>query len=147
MSVTWCFGGCSDVVVDGRAGYPACGEAVVPVVQSRRIEVVGRNRSGVTPVGTATVVAMAAPQLYLPTPSAPPPVVLRTDVSAALTPVAPITGRLDEFWSVRDGARTAASGGPSSGGLSSTGLGLVGVPASVTARLRGAFRTTGGGEK
>ena len=33
VSVTWCFEDCYDVVVDGRPGYPACGEALVRVDQ------------------------------------------------------------------------------------------------------------------
>src|SRR4051794_4123082 len=40
VSVTWCFEHATDVDVDGRPGYPACGEAFVRIDTSRRIEVI-----------------------------------------------------------------------------------------------------------
>lgn len=131
VSVSWCFEQCRSVVVDGRGGYPACGEATVTVDASRRIEVVGHNRHGSTPVATACVVATDVPQLDLPTAVAPPPVVLRTDVAATVGPAAPVSRRLDEFWAAHDRVNpnpTGLAAGPPAR--------LVGVPASVIDRLR-----------
>src|SRR4051812_37818331 len=41
VNVTWCFENALDVAVDGRAGHPACGEALVQIEKSRRVELVG----------------------------------------------------------------------------------------------------------
>src|SRR3954447_21355543 len=78
--VTWCFQHARDVVVDGQGGHPPCGEALVRVDASRRIDVVGRNRFSTTPAATPVVVAVTVPQLDLPTMTAPPPVSLHADV-------------------------------------------------------------------
>ncbi|WP_138732015.1 hypothetical protein [Modestobacter excelsi] len=133
VSVTWCFENALDVVVDGRAGQPPCGEALVTIDHSRRVEVVGRNRRATTPVATATVVAMAVPQVDLPTVSAPPPVSLRSDVAATVGTATPITQRLDDFWATQEGLRPQLHA-PAR---------LVGVPEPVITRLRRAHRTTG----
>lgn len=130
VSVTWCFEHSDDVVVDGAGGYPACGEARVQIVRSRKIEVVGRNRYGSTPVATATVVAMAVPQLHLPTLAAPPPVSLRADVAATVGATTPITQRLDDFWATQESLRPRISASPH----------LVGMPDSVIDGLRRARR-------
>jgi hypothetical protein len=130
VSVTWCFENAIDVVVDGRTGYPACGEALARIDHSRQVEVVGRNRHSTTPVATATVVAMVVPQLNLPTVSAPPPVSLHTDVAATVGAPAPITQRLDAFWATQESLRPRL-GAPAP---------LVGVPESVIDGLRGARR-------
>ncbi|MGY1662292.1 hypothetical protein ACI78Q_13825 [Geodermatophilus sp. SYSU D00705] len=137
VSVTWCFERAGDVVVDGRSGYPACGEALVRIDASRRIELVGRNRHGTTPVATAAVVAMTVPQLDLPTLSAPPPVALRTDVAATVGAATPISQRLDAFWATQECLRPRL-GAPT---------GLVGVPAPVIDRLRRIRRTEREGTK
>jgi hypothetical protein len=89
VSVTWCFGHCRAVVVDGRGGYPPCGEAPVRIDHTRRIEIVGQNRYGSTPAATAAIVAMDVP--HLPTVESPPPVSLRTDVAATVAAPTPIT--------------------------------------------------------
>jgi hypothetical protein len=132
VSVTWCFEQCEGVIVDGRGGYPACGEALVRIDRSRRVEVVGRNRHGSTPVATATVVAMTVPQLDLPTVQSPPPVSLRTDVAAAVVQSTPITQRLDDFWATQESLRPQL-GSPAQ---------LVGVPTSVFESLRRALPRT-----
>ncbi|MGZ4541323.1 MAG: hypothetical protein ACXVX8_10115 [Blastococcus sp.] len=130
VSVTWCFEHSDDVVVDGAGGYPACGEARVRIERSRRVEVAGRNRYGSTPVATATVVAMAVPQLHLPTLAAPPPVSMQADVAATVGPTTPITQRLDDFWATQESLRPRI-GVPAQ---------LVGVPDSVIDGLRLARR-------
>ncbi|MGK5112039.1 hypothetical protein [Geodermatophilus sp. CPCC 205506] len=135
VSVTWCFQNCRDVVVDGRGGHPSCGEALVQIDTSRRIQLVGRNRYGTTPVATATVVAMTVPQLDLPTVAAPPPVSLRTDVAATVGASTPITQRLDDFWATQERLRPRVDA-PAR---------VVGVPASVVDGLRRARRTSGKG--
>lgn len=133
VNVTWCFENALDVVVDGHAGHPACGEALAQIASSRRVEVVGRNRRSSTPVATATVVAMAVPQLDLPTLSAPPPVALHADVAATVGAPAPITQRLDDFWATQEGLRPQLHA-PAR---------LVGVPGPVINGLRRTHRTTG----
>ncbi len=130
VSVTWCFEHARDVVVDGRGGYPACGQALVRVDDSRRIEVVGRNRHGTTPVATAAVVAVAVPQVDLPTVAAPPPVALRADVAATVGAPAPITQRLDAFWATQESLRPQFE----------VSRRFVGVPTSVVDGLRRAGR-------
>ncbi len=127
VSVTWCFEHASDVVVDGRRGYPACGEALARIDRTRPVEVIGRNRHGSTPVATSAVVATAVPQLHLPTVSAPPPVTLHLDVAATVGAGAPIARRLDALWAAQDGVRPRRP----------APTGLVGVPASLRARLGG----------
>jgi hypothetical protein len=134
VSVTWCFENAGDVVVDRIPGYPPCGEAVVRIDRTRRVEVVGRNRWGTTPVGTADVVAMTVPQVHLPTVAAPPPVSLRTDVTAAVGAAAPITARLDDFWATQDGLRPRLAAPDR----------LVGVPTSLIDGLRRTRRSTKG---
>lgn len=131
VSVTWCFESCDGVVVDGRSGYPSCGEALVQVDRTRRIAVVGRNRYGSTPVATASVVAMTVPQLHLPTVESPPPVSLQTNVAAAVGGATPITQRLDDFWATQESLRPR---------LDSSTRRLVGVPTSVIDGLRRARR-------
>ncbi|SFL38238.1 hypothetical protein [Geodermatophilus ruber] len=126
VSVTWCFEHARDVAVDGRSGYPACGQALVRVDSTRRIEVIGRNRHGTTPVATAAVVAMAVPQLDLPTVASPPPVALRADVVATVGAPPPITQRLDAFWTTQDSLRPRLEASPR----------FVGVPAPVVDGLR-----------
>jgi hypothetical protein len=126
VSVTWCFEGARDVVVDGRPGYPFCGEALVPVHHTRRVELVGRNWSGATPVATAAVVAMDVPQVHLPPVDAPPSVNLRTDVAASVAAAAPITRRLDDFWATQNNLRPR---------LETPGR-LVGVPTTLIEGLR-----------
>jgi hypothetical protein len=135
VSVTWCFQHCDQVLVDGRGGYPSCGEALVRLHHSRRIELTGRNRYGATPVATPSVVAMAVPQLDLPQMTSPPPVSLRTDVAATVGTPTPITQRLDEFWALQDRVRPPLSAAPPAR--------LVGVPPSVIDRLRRPRRSTG----
>ncbi|MGY1771972.1 hypothetical protein [Blastococcus sp. SYSU D00813] len=125
ISVTWCFEHAADVVVDGRRGYPACGEALVRIDRSRAVEVIGRNRHVSTPVATSTVVATAVPQLDLPTVSAPPPVALHMDVAATVGAGAPIAARLDALWAAQDRLRPRTP----------APAGLVGVPASLRARF------------
>jgi hypothetical protein len=134
VSVTWCFANAGDVVVDGEAGYPPCGEAVVRIDRTRRLEVVGRNRWGATPVATADVVALTVPQVHLPTVAAPPPVSLRTEVTAEVGAAAPITARLDDFWAIQDGLRPRLA----------TPDRLVGVPTSLIDGLRRSRRSTKG---
>jgi hypothetical protein len=131
VSVTWCFEHCTEVVVDGRPGYPSCGEALARIDRTRRIEVVGRNRYGSTPVATASVVAVAVPQLNLPTVESPPPVALRTDVAATVGGATPVTQRLDDFWATQDSLRPRLDAPPR----------LVGVPASLIESLRRARRS------
>lgn len=126
VGVTWCFEHASDVVVDGRRGYPACGEALVRIDRSRAVEVMGRNRHVSTPVATSTVVATAVPQLDLPSVSAPPPIALHMDVAATVGAGAgaPIAARLDALWAAQDRLRPQTP----------TPAGLVGIPASLRAR-------------
>jgi hypothetical protein len=126
VSVTWCFEHAGDVVVDGVPGYPPCGETVARIDHTRRIEVVGRNHWGTTPVATADVVAMTVPQVHLPTVGAPPPVQLRTDVAATVGAAAPITSRLDDFWATQDGLRPRPAAPDR----------LVGVPTTLINGLR-----------
>jgi hypothetical protein len=130
VSVTWCFEHADGAVVDGRGGYPACGEALVRIDRTRRIGVVGGNRHGSTPVATAAVVAMTVPQLHLPTVDSPPPVSLRTDVAATVGGTTPITQRLDDFWATQESLHPR---------LDSSAR-VVGVPASVIDGLRRARR-------
>jgi hypothetical protein len=131
VSVTWCFEHCDDVVVDDRSGYPSCGETKVRIDETRRIGVVGRNRYGSASVATPSVIAMAAPELALPT-EMPPPVSLRTDVAAMVGASTPITQRLDAFWAIHDDARPRAAAPPP----------LAAVPASLFDGLRRAHRLT-----
>ena len=139
VSVTWCFASCDAVEVDGGGGYPPCGEALVPIERTRRVEVVGHNRHGPTPAATATVVAVVAPQLHLPTVASPPAVSLRTDVWASVQgrTSMPITQRLDDFWVTQDNLRPRLT----------TPKGLIGVPRFVTDRLRGTRRDLRGMQK
>jgi hypothetical protein len=132
VSVTWCFEHCDGVVVDGRGGHPACGESLVRIDRTRRIEVVGRNRYGSTPVATASVVAMAVPQLHLPTVESPPPVSLHTDVAATVGGTTPITQRLDDFWATQEHLRPRIS----------APVKLMGVPPSLIDGLRRTRRQT-----
>jgi hypothetical protein len=133
VSVTWCFEHGRGVVVDGRGGYPSCGEALVRIDRTRRIEVVGLNRHGSTPVATASVVAMVVPQLNLPTVASPPPVSLHTDVAASVGAAAPITQRLDDFWATQESLRPRLD----------SPVRLVGVPAPVIDGLRRARHPKG----
>ena len=129
--VTWCFEHARDVVVDGRGGHPPCGEAMVRIDQSRRIEVVGRNRFTTTSVATPAVVAVAVPQLDLPTVTAPPPVSLHADVAATVGAPSPITQRLDAFWATREALRPQVDVPPR----------FVGVPDTLVDSLRRARGT------
>ena len=133
VSVTWCFEHATDVDVDGRPGHPACGEALVQIDTSRRIEVIGRNRHATTPVATATVVAQDVPVAHLPTVTAPPPVSLHTDVLATVGGPSAVTSRLDEFWATQEALRPRLAAPPS----------LVGVPTSVIDGLRRVRRGNG----
>ncbi|SHG42253.1 hypothetical protein [Geodermatophilus nigrescens] len=128
--VTWCFEHARDVVVDGRGGHPPCGEALVHVHASRRIEVTGRNRFSTTPAATPVVVAVAVPQLDLPTVAAPPPVSLYADVAATVGAPSPVTQRLDAFWATQDALHPRIEVTPR----------LVGVPGSLVDSLRRATR-------
>lgn len=132
VNVTWCFDNAQDVVVDGLVGQPACGDALVEINSSRRVEVVGRNRRGSTPLATPMVVAVAAPQLDLPTIASPPPVALHADVAATVGAPTSITQRLDDFWATQNTLRPQLHA-PAR---------LVGVPAPVINGLRRAHRTT-----
>jgi hypothetical protein len=132
VSVTWCFDGARDVVVDGASGYSACGEARVRIDRSRRIDLAGRNRSGITHAATAEIVTVLVPQVTAPAVAAPPPVTLRTDVAASVGPAAPIGQSLDALWSTQDSLRPVVQTPPR----------LVGVPASVVRGLRRAPSTT-----
>ena len=134
VSVTWCFTNCRAVVVDGRGGYPPCGETPVRIDHTRRIEIVGQNRFGATPAATAAVVAMEMPRL--PTVE-PPPVSLRTDVAATVGVPAPITQRLDDFWATQDHLRPRLDPPPALVGVPPR---LAGVPASLIDSLRRARR-------
>jgi hypothetical protein len=135
VSVTWCFAHCRAVVVDGRGGYPPCGEAPVRIDHTRRIEVVGQNRFGATPAATAAVVAMEVP--HLPTVESPPPVSLRTDVAATVGAPTPITQRLDDFWATQDHLRPPLDPPPALVGVPPR---LTGVPAELINSLRRARR-------
>jgi hypothetical protein len=139
VSVTWCFKDCRSVMVDGRGGHPACGEAVVQVDDTRRIDVVASNRHGSTPVATAAVVAMPVPQLDLPTAAAPPVLSMRADVAATVGGPMPITQRLDEFWEAQE-ALLPILGAPAP--LVGVPPRLAGVPTSVLQGLRRARPTT-----
>jgi hypothetical protein len=133
VSVTWCFEHARDVVVDGRPGHPPCGEARVRIDATRRIDVVGRNRSGVTPAATPAVVALATPQVTLPAVQPPPPITLQVDVATAVGAPAAVTRRLDAFWATQDALRPRLE---APAGLVGVPSGLVGVPSSLTDRLR-----------
>ncbi len=128
--VTWCFEHALDVVLDGRAGFPPCGEALVRVDTSRRIDVTGRNRFATTPAATPTVAAVAVPQLALPTVAAPPPVSLHADVAATVGAASPLTQRLDAFFATQDALRPRVEVPPR----------FVGVPESLVEGLRRATR-------
>ncbi|SDC77362.1 hypothetical protein SAMN05660690_2492 [Geodermatophilus telluris] len=124
--VTWCFEHALDVVVDGRGGHPPCGEAMVRVDASRRIEVAGRNRLATTPAATPVVAAVAVPQLDLPTVSAPPPVSLHSDVAATVGAPSSVTQRLDDFLATQEALRPRFETSPR----------VVGVPSSLVDSLR-----------
>jgi hypothetical protein len=124
--VTWCFEHARDVVVDGRGGHPPCGEALVRVDASRRIDVVARNRFSTTPSATPVVVAVTVPQLDLPSVTAPPPVSLHADVAATVGAPSPVTQRLDAFWATQDALRPQIEASPR----------FVGVPDSLVESLR-----------
>jgi hypothetical protein len=124
--VTWCFEHARDVVVDGRSGHPPCGEELVRIDESRRIDVVGRNRFSTTPSATPVVVAVTVPQLDLPTVTAPPPVSLHADVAATVGAPSPVTQRLDAFWATQDALRPQLEASPR----------FVGVPESLVDSLR-----------
>ncbi len=128
--VSWCFEHARDVVVDGHGGHPPCGEALVHVAASRRIEVTGRNRVTTTPAATPVVAAVTVPQLDLPTVAAPPPVSLHADVTATVGAPPPLTQRLDAFWATQDALRPRIEVSPR----------FVGVPGSVVDGLRRATR-------
>jgi hypothetical protein len=128
--VTWCFEHARDVEVDGRAGFPPCGEALVRVDTSRRIDVTGRNGFATTPAATPAVAAVAVPQLALPTVAAPPPVSLHVDVAATVGPPSSLTERLDAFFATQDALRPRVEVPPR----------FVGVPKSLVEGLRRATR-------
>lgn len=124
--VGWCFEHARDVVVEGEAGHAPCGEALVRVDTSRRIDVVGRNRFSTTPAATPTVAAVTVPQLNLPTSATPPPVALRADVAATAGAPELVTQRLDTFWATQDALRPRLEPSPT----------FVGVPESLVESLR-----------
>lgn len=124
--VTWCFEHARDVVVDGSGGHPPCGEELVRIDESRRIDVVGRNRFSTTPAATPAVAAVAVPQLNLPSSNAPPPVTLHADVAASVGAPSPVTQRLDAFWASQDALRPRFEASPR----------FVGVPDSLVESLR-----------
>lgn len=128
--VTWCFEHARDVVLDGHGGHPPCGEALVRVDTSRRIEVAGRNSFATTPAATPTVAAVAVPQLALPTVAAPPPVSLHADVAATVGATSSLTQRLDAFFATQDALHPQIEVSPR----------LVGVPDSLVDGLRRATR-------
>jgi hypothetical protein len=128
--VTWCFEHALVVVVDGRAGFPPCGEALVRVDTSRRIDVTGRNSFATAPAATPAVAAVAVPQLALPTVAAPPPVSLHADVAATVGPSSSLTERLDAFFATQDTLRPRIEVPPR----------FVGVPESLVEGLRRATR-------
>lgn len=130
VSVTWCFDGAREVVVDGRRGHPACGEALVTIAASRRIAVQGGNRCGRTSLATPTVIAVAAPQVDLPTLAVPPPVALTADVGVSVGAAAPITRRLDDFWAAQEALQPRFASPPR----------MVGIPSSVVRALRSSRR-------
>jgi len=130
--VTWCFEHARDVVVDGGSGHPPCGEALVRVDESRRIDVVGRNRFSTTPSATPVVVAVTVPQLDLPTVTAPPPVSLHADVAATVGAPSSVTQRLDAFWATQEALRPRLEASPR----------FVGVPESLVESLRRSRSTT-----
>ncbi len=132
VAVTWCFQGGRQVLVDGSDGHPACGEALVRIDRSRRIELVASNPRGRLPVATARVVAMRAPQLDHPGATAPPPVALRTDISATMSTAPAVSSRLDDFWNTRDAGRpTTTAPRP-----------VIGVPTSFARVFRRGATTT-----
>ena len=135
VQISWCFDNATDVDVDGRPGHAACGEALVRIDTSRRVEVIGRNTWATTPVATPTVVALGTGELHLPTVAAPPPVALRTDVAVTAAVPPSVAGQLDEFWATTDRLRPRLDASPS----------LVGVPASVIDDLRRFRRANGKG--
>ncbi|MGY1784696.1 hypothetical protein [Geodermatophilus sp. SYSU D00698] len=128
--VTWCFEHARDVLVDGHPAHPPCGEALVRIDASRRVDVTGRNRFTTTPAATPVVAAVAVPQLDLPSVAAPPPVSLRADVAATVGAPSPVTDRLDAFWATQDALRPRIEVSPR----------LVGVPDSLLDSLRRAGR-------
>ncbi|MGY1702704.1 hypothetical protein [Geodermatophilus sp. SYSU D00766] len=128
--VSWCFEHARDVLVDGHGGHPPCGEALVRIDASRRVEVTGRNRWTTTPAATPVVAAVEAPQLDLPTVTAPPPVSLHADVAATVGTPSPLTQRLDAFWATQDALRPQVEVTPR----------FVGVPGSLVDSLRRAGR-------
>jgi hypothetical protein len=140
VSVTWCFEDGRDVEVDGRRGYPACGEALVQIERTRRIEVVGSNRHGRTTVATASIVAMSVPQLELPTVDSPPIVSLRADVAATVGAGSPVARRLDDFWADQDSLRPQLGAPPRFIGAPPR---IAAVPASVIEGFRRARPATG----
>ncbi|WP_409330813.1 hypothetical protein [Trujillonella humicola] len=90
--VGWCFEDADEVVVDGRRGHPACGEALVRIDRRRPVEVIGRNGHACTPVATSTVVTTAAVPLDLP--PVPDPLRGSPDVDLAATVGVPTAARL-----------------------------------------------------
>jgi hypothetical protein len=128
--VTWCVEHALDVVVDGRAGFPPCGEALVRIDASRRVEVTGRNPVTTTPAATPVVAALEVPQLHLPSVAAPPPVSLHADVAATVGAPSPLTQRLDAFWTTQDALRPSIEASPR----------FVGVPGALVDGLRRAPR-------
>lgn len=121
VSVTWCFVGAGDVVVDGVPGHPACGETTVPIEATRRVDLIAFGRRGRTDVSTPAVVAVQVPELDLGSSAAPPPVALRADVGVSVGSARPITALLDEFWGAQHSIR-GSSGRPAA---------VVGVPRVV----------------
>ena len=140
VSVTWCFEDARDVEIDGRRGHPACGEALVRVEQTRRVPVTGINRHGTTPVATPSIVAMAIPQLDLPTVDSPPIVSLRADVTAALGATTSATRCLDDFWQTHDSLRAQLHAQPRFIGAPPR---IAAMPASVIDGIRRARPTAG----
>ncbi|SFT67159.1 hypothetical protein SAMN05660657_02314 [Geodermatophilus amargosae] len=124
--VTWCFEHARDVLVDGHGGHPRCGEALVRIDSSRRVDVTGRNRFTTTPAATPVIAAVAVPQLDLPSVAAPPLVSLRADVAATVGAPSPVTQRLDAFWATQDALRPQLEVSPR----------FVGVPESLVQSLR-----------
>lgn len=126
VSVTWCFDGAREVVVDGQLGHPACGEARVRIDRTRRVDIVGSNQFGTSPAATASIVAVAPHEAVLPAVAAPPAISLRTDVATSVAGGPSATQLLDRFWANRDDAHAGIPATPR----------LVGVPESVVHRLR-----------
>ncbi|SDH14837.1 hypothetical protein [Klenkia brasiliensis] len=105
VSVTWCFQGAGDVVVDGVPGHPACGETTVFVDVTRRVELTAFGRRGRTDVATPTVVAVQVPEVDLGSAAAPPPVALHADVGVSLGAARPVTATLDAFFGAQQEIR------------------------------------------